>query len=219
MARVTRPRLLSVVAALAVLTLAASCGGDSTGPKSGLSAAEEQQVTAAVFTEISTALAQSGGYSVSSIANGRLATTARLAQANATTTTISVSGDCSLGGHITSTMTSTDNIDDNGTGTGTVTGQFNILGCVVSTGTRNITVDGNPNIALELSMSFAQYELTQMSWKMNGGFKWNGGSCDLHYNTTLNGDFKGSGSYSVCGHSYSYSNADLKQRPRRLGGL
>jgi len=198
----SRMRTSIAVGLVAVIPIAGCGGGDSTGPKAEqLTSAEAFQVASAVFEELSTAL-ESAGFSSANASKAAK----RASMALASTTTLNTSGNCTRGGKITYTGSFTDNTNSQGTGLVTETGTFTPVGCVVSTGTRNISIDGNPNLSWNFNMNFVQFAQSgNATWTFGGGFRWSGGSCDMNYTMTFTPSFAGTISGTICGQSVSQS--------------
>jgi hypothetical protein len=180
-------------AAFAACTAGAlvGCGDSTTGPKNNqLSAAEAQQVAAAIFAEVDKAMSTLS-FSPSPGAHAAVA---------AAMPTQTFSSNCTNGGSIGGSFTFTDNT--NAQGTGTVTGSMSITpnACKVSTGTRLIAVGGSLNYTFSMALvQFAQSG--NVTFHGSGAFTWDGGNCAMDYNITLTPQGKETISGTICGES------------------
>lgn len=196
-----RPAVLS----LAVLAATASCGSDSTAPKSNsssLSAAEATTVASAMFEQISLALSKSGGLFVDRAApfgpSAALVPTGPLFAAAPLTGTVQVTSACTLGGTITGTYTWNETINNDGSGSASGNFATTIANCQVSTGTRTIAVNGNLTYTFNMTLA-SNASLDTFNWQASGNFNWSGGSCSLNYTIAYVGTGKETITGSICG--------------------
>ena len=159
---------------------------------------EAEAVAEAVFAELTQAI---GGIGYSQVSGG-VAASARMP-----TYTDSYDEPCMLGGHITGTFTVVDNTDDNFTGPLSMTMVVTPHGCVLSVGSRNITVEGAPSLNITANMTFDEGEVVgNFTMHVSGGLKWTGAKrCALDYTITANFEGHGTASGTACGHPISES--------------
>lgn len=200
-----RPAVLS----LAVLAATASCGSDSTAPKSSstLSTAEATTVASAMFEQISLALSKSGSpvFDRSALPASAALVPGRAQFAAAPLSgTVTVNGTCALGGTISGTYTYNETINTDGSGSATGNFATTIAACQVSTGTRTIAVSGNLTYAFNLTLA-SNAALDSFNWHATGSFNWSGGSCSLDYTVAYTGTGAGATTISgtICGVNIS----------------
>ena len=204
------PRTRQSAAALSVAAAAllSACGGDgATGPSSTLNNQEAQAVAGELFVEMFNAFSDISFDGVPT--PGRAAAShARAGTAALRTPTeeVSFSGNCARGGRIVGTYRWTDDLNDAGTGTIAGTMTWNPQNCVVSTGKRDLTVNGDPSLQYAYSMSFVQFEPSaNYTWRGTGGFRWDGGRCDINYTATYTPQGHYTVTGTVCGQNVSAS--------------
>jgi hypothetical protein len=196
-------QVVRAVAFLGAAGAIAGCGGSdsSTGPTSGggsktLTAAEAQQVSAALFTEISKAFA------TATVTTSDLGPTASLAAAP-TTVKETVKGNCTNGGTITGNATVTIDFNTAGTsGTEAMTMTITAAGCKVNTGSQVIAIDGNLNYSFSATVTNGQIT-SPYTWHGTGNWSWSGGgSCSMDYSVSYNPTTgKGTETGTFCGTS------------------
>ncbi|HEY0777518.1 MAG TPA: hypothetical protein VGD56_06080 [Gemmatirosa sp.] len=198
-------RLLAVAAAPAI----AACSSTTDPSTPPLSATEATTVADALFSQAFGGLTASGAFDRSTAGIVALRAPAvrgaNYAQ-TATTTTYAVTAACPLGGNITGVDTSSFGLDS--TGTGTVGGSFTYTphGCVVSAGSRNVTVDGDPSISMSISMPYVDERWSAAAtFRMSGGFRWSGGNCVIDYTAVVTPSGSSTITGTVCGQNVSGS--------------
>ena len=210
MTRARRVVSLAVLAAFAPAGVACSSATDPTGSKV-LTSREAQTVASALFTQLFGALGTSAGFARSSAAANatvfsRMPAAAGARAADATPTTNTFSAACPLGGTVAGSFTESDNVDANGTGTVAVSATYTPTACVVSTGSRNVTVSGAPSLTMTVNMSLVRYvQSGSASLEMGGGFAYEGGTCQVNYAASFNAAGHGTIRGSICGQDVSQS--------------
>jgi hypothetical protein len=197
--RASRRRALGAALAL----LLAGCGDDATGPGAAgpLTSEEAEVVASALFDEVLDALSTAlGGFGLSRDGGPQLSRAGPPPLTATETFTMPIDERCALGGRIVGSMTITDNTDAFGTGPVTGTLTVNPQRCVVSTGKRSITVDGNPALNYTFGMSFVRdVQSTDFVFRGTGGIRWAQESCPINYTVRITPSGSGSLSGTVCG--------------------
>ena len=203
--RWTRSPIIAV--ALAPVFVACSSSTDPAAPKA-LTSQEAATVADVLVSQVFGAL--DGGAALDrsgtsfSRSAAQLARGARPAGVAALSTTFNAS--CPLGGNITGTTSQSGALDTTGSGTIAVLVTYTPNACVVSTGTRHVTVNGAPSLAMSVSVPFVAFvESGVVSVQTTGGFSWEGGNCPVNYAATYNTAGHGTVSGSVCGQSVADS--------------
>jgi hypothetical protein len=195
-----RPSARRPAALVIAATLLAACsgGGDDGGPRGGpLSAREAGAVATAVFAELGRALSN---VDVGAAPRARALAPAAFRAAADDGMSGSLSGNCQRGGRITLEYRYASNMNSAGTGTMTGTMKLTPQGCVVSTGERDITVNGAPSLDFTYTAAYTNGEPTATtSFRGTGGFTWSGGNCMMDYTVTMTPQGGGRASGTVCG--------------------
>lgn len=224
---------LGTLAAASLITMLAACSHDSesTGPaEARLTQDEAVEVTSAMLDELSSAL---DNISFGRVGNGRIeaalpalpAVSSVLrgepmrhgvsiaprflapSVASAVAPTATGSAPCRLGGRMYASATFVDNTDANGTGSVSATVSMNPQDCVVSTGTKLITVNGDPSLDMSFQMNFLRGNLnSDIVWRGSGAIRWDGGRCAMNFTATLDalgehGTMRG----TICGYPVNES--------------
>lgn len=188
-----------VVAALAPVWIGCSSATDPTASKA-LTSHEAQTVASALFAQIFGALGTTAGFAQRVPASGALL----FSRVAATTNTFS--GACPLGGSVSGTYTENGTLDANGTGTIAMTSTYAPSGCVVSTGSRNVTVNGAPALTMSVSVPLVRYAQSGIAtFQMGGGFSYDAGTCQINYTVSFSAAGHGTITGSVCGQDVSQS--------------
>jgi hypothetical protein len=189
------------MAAIAVLLAVIGCSSSSDSTPT-LSSAEASSVAAAIFQDLSAALA-TATFSAPPAAPSALIQPTQSGSS-------SVSGSCPSGGTISGSVNYNLTYADDGlSGNTNETVTFGFHNCVVSTGERNLTVNGNLNTTASSTYSYSGSQLNdQFSYQLSGTIDWSEGSCQINY--TVSGGVSGSGeSYritgNICGQSVNAS--------------
>lgn len=201
-------QLLAATAAVAPLCAACSSSTDpsrNSGVKA-LTASEGVNVAGAIFAQALGSITTGGSVQTRGVSFSRsgLAFTPHAQAPFKDVSNAAIDGKCQLGGTITGSFSTTSTLDS--TGAGSVSGTISFVphGCVVSTGTRNVTVDGDPSLTTTFTTAFAAgYKQATGNGKVSGGFKWEGGGCQMNYTENMTADGKITVSGSVCGQDVS----------------
>jgi hypothetical protein len=186
----------------ASILLLAGCSDGATSPDAAgpLTPDEAEVVATALFDEVldalSTALGRLGLSREAALQSSRTGPPPLTATE---TFTMTVDERCDLGGRITGSMTITDNTDAFGTGLVSGTLSLNPQRCVVSTGKRSISVDGNPALTYTFGMSFVRdVQSTDFVFRGTGGIRWGQESCTINYTVRITPSGSGSITGTVC---------------------
>lgn len=186
-----RPRSRLALIAAALAPFGVSCSSSVTDPASksnvpALSASEVSAVAGGLFSQ----------------ASGTAGRSTATRNSDGSYTYVQ---SCPLGGTISAVLTAgapTTNSDGSQTVTSTVV--TTPQACVVGTGARQITLTGNPAETVRSTTTVGPGSAFTSTSAVTGGFKWDGGSCDLSFTAVV----KGTGSSStstitgtVCGQS------------------
>jgi len=197
------------VAVMVAVAIAAPGCSDSTGP-GGLSPQASMEIATTLMFEIIDLGFSALGGSFDPAAGPVMAAELRAAAAAASQTTISESVPCEAGGTIVVEGTHTADISDQGSGSVSFNLSQRPVACVMSTSSGAYTVNGNPALTIEGSLTTAAWNLGVFTMAYGGGFRWNGrggsGTCtmDLTYHFDYT-SYVFSGSGHICGHAVSYS--------------
>lgn len=210
------PRLTSIVAAAAlapVVAALAACSSATDPTTRALSAVEARTVANALFDQVLGAAGNTTDLSsqravgfVQLHAQRAVRPSAVRPRASATTTTLPINAACPLGGSITGSGTISENLDANGTGTEAAMITYAPQGCVVSAGSRNVTVNGAPAITMAINVPLvAGQPASTATVQVGGGFSWAGGTCRLNYTVSVTPNGTGTISGTACGQDVSGS--------------
>ncbi|GJG87222.1 hypothetical protein tb265_24030 [Gemmatimonadetes bacterium T265] len=158
-----RPRLALVVTAVAPIGV--SCSSSATDP------ARNTGTPALSASEV--------GFVASLLT--RLPLPAVVAHSNSSFT---YTGQCSSGLITGVVSIGNSTVDSDGSKTLGTTVTLIPQACVIGTGSRQIAVTGDPSETIQSSLTIAGATLLTSTNKVTGGFKWEGGSCQLNYTAT-----------------------------------
>lgn len=167
-----RARLRLALGAAALALLGAACSSSTTDPAenagtSALTTSEAGTVATGLLTQASSAAA--GGTGVTHNSDGSY--------------TVQCPGGGTITGAINPTILDfTTNSDGSRNYVETVT--LTPQACVVGTGARQIAITGDPSEVVQSTLTVAGTALLKSTSAVTGGFKWDGGSCQLNYTAT-----------------------------------
>jgi hypothetical protein len=190
-------RTVAVIVALALPAVACS---DSSGPEGALRNQDAMEIFAELMFAVS--MATMG----SELGFGEQAASAALSGSGPFSSTVA----CDGGGSITVSGSSSDNI--NNSGTGTLTGSYTQTpnNCVVGISRGNVVVSGDPNLTGSWSASYSNGNpVGNMTYSWQGAYRYNGavsGRCSMNITSSINmSTYSGSVSGTMCGQTINQS--------------
>lgn len=190
-----------------IVALAAACGGDSSGPEEqALNQAASLEIGARLMSEIITI----GFSSLYSSAERNAANADAGAARRMDTITITQTVPCAGGGTMAVQGTYTNDLGTVGTGSVAFELKQKPSSCVISTSQGAYTVNGDPELAVNGSLTVSNWNPGVFDIVYDGGFRWGGpggsGGCSMdltyHFNYATS-SFTGTG--HMCGYPIDYS--------------
>lgn len=184
------PRPAALAAGLALL--GAACSSSATDPSSKpLSASEASALAATLGSPSSLGLAFTGSAVTAGVGT-------------ATGSRFAFTANCPLGGTVSGSVDVTDPPNADGTGTVTGTMSYAPRACVVSTGSRTVTVDGDPSVLTTFTLAVTSRTATPAVTSMvKGGVRVDGVACALDYAVAAAQGGRPSVTGTVCGRAVS----------------
>jgi len=209
---------ISAIALLIIVALVSlSCGGSSSTP-TGFSSAQaqaiSQELSIATSSALAAGLAQPGGSASRPPSLARILQSIPQTQSSGCTFSdngescdipITYTGNCPAGGTITVTGDLIYTLDNSGNGSDSSSLVLTPTNCSVS----NITVNGDPNVAVTSNLSFQDFALSYpTTFSETGGISYGpnpSGSCSLSVKFTATSATSCTITGSICGQSVSGS--------------